>query len=276
MNMLDKEFTNKIKQEIEKSGFPLELEIVETLRSMGILSYPNISFQDENGLTHEIDIFSIIFDEKHPWKNGPTGIQLVVECKKTDKYPWVFFDEGYNPLSDAFDVGNKVDCSTDLIVEGEKFNPVQSIFNSQLVGHHFNNANLPKCRTHFEAFKKPNEQTTIYKAISNIFFARKFFKEWFDKTLKKEEDRGRTFLNHFVIVLDGLLLFAKKHSGNFDVNEVNHLLLLTFDTEENTHSGLLDNEIVIDVIKKEYFPDYLKLLKRDAELFNKHLRQLDI
>jgi hypothetical protein len=275
--MIDKEFTDKIIQEIEKSGFPLELDVVEKLRGDGILTFPNISFQDKNSLTHEIDILSIIFDETYPFKYGPTGIQLLVECKKSEKYPWVFFDEGYNPLSDAFGVGNKVDYSTDLLVlNGKVFNPLEGMFNTPLSGHHFNSFNFPKTRTHFEAFKKPNEQTTIYKAISSIFFGRKFLKDWFASTRKGGGMEGRTFLNHFAIVIDGPLLFASKDRNNFLINEVNHLLLLTFDTQENTHSGLLDNEIVIDVIKKEYVPDYIKLLKKDAEVFNKHLQELNL
>ncbi len=274
--MLDIEFTDKILQEIEKSGFPLELEIIEKLRGEGVLTFPNISFQVQNGLTHEIDILSIIFDKIYEPKSGVAGIQLLVECKKTEKYPWVFFDEGYNPLTDAFGLGAKVDYSTDVVINDKKFNPLQSMFNTQFAGHHFNNFNFPKARTHFEAFKKPNEQTTIYKAITNIFSGRKFLNEWFDDTKKNEDGKGRTFLNHFVIILDGLLLYATKEKDSFAINEVNHLLLLTFDTQENTHTGLLDNEIVIDVIKKEYFPEYLKLLKRDAELFNKHLAKLDV
>lgn len=274
--MLEKEFTDKILQEIEKSGFPLELEIIEILRNSGSLTFPNISFQDENGLSHEIDIFSIIFDEKYERKSGACGIQLLVECKKTDKYPWIFFDEGYNPLTDAFGVGSKIDYSTDILIKEEKFNPLEGMYNSYLSGHHFNNLNFPKTRTHFEAFKKPNEQTTIYKAITNIFSGRKFLSDWFSKTEVKDGGKGRTFLNHFVIVLDGLLLYAAKENTSFNIQEVNHLLLLTFDTQENKHTGLLDNEIVIDVIKKEYFPEYLKLLKKDAEYFNRHLAKLDV
>lgn len=274
--MIDKELADKILLEIDKSGFPLELEVVEKLRHEGILTFPNISFQDKNGSNHEIDIFSIIFNSKYQWKNGPTGIQLLVECKKTEKYPWVFFDEGYTSLSDAFGMISKFDFSTDLVIGDKKLNPIPNPLDTHLTGHHFNNLNIPKARTHFEAFKKPNEQTTIYKAITNIFFGRGFIKDWFDSTKTDNEPGGRTFLNHFVIVIDGLLLAAKKDRNKFIVNEVNHLLLLTFDTQENTHSGLLDNEIVIDVVKKEYFSEYLQLLNRDAELFNRQLGQLKI
>lgn len=274
--MLEREFSDKIIQEIEKSGFPIELEIVEKLRETNILTFPNISFQDTNNIVHEIDILAIIFDEKHEWGNGPTGIQLLAECKKTEKYPWVFFSEGYNPLSDIYGVGSKIDYSTDILVNGESFNPLLSMYNSYLSGHHFTDLNLPKSRTHFEAFKKPNEPTAIYKAINSIFHGRKFVNGWFEAKGEKKEREGRTFLNHFAIILDGQLLLAQKHQKTFIVDEVNHILLLAFDTQENIHSGLLDNEIVIDVIKKEYFPSYLKLLKKDAELLNKHLKQLKI
>ena len=118
--------------------------------------------------------------------------------------------------------------------------------------------------------------TTIYKAITNIFFGRQFLKEWFDSSYKKDEKKGRTFLNHYLIILDGPLLIATKNKKSFEVDEVNHINLLTFDTQENTHSKLLDNEITIDVIKKEYFSTYLKLLKTDVKLFNKHLVSLNL
>ncbi|MEJ7663737.1 MAG: hypothetical protein WKG07_31485 [Hymenobacter sp.] len=96
---MDESFKKKIIDEINKSGFPLEIDLVNQLREQEILTFSNISFQDSITGVHEIDIFSIIFHETTEWDYGPSGIQLLIECKKTEKYPWLFFSEGFNPLT---------------------------------------------------------------------------------------------------------------------------------------------------------------------------------
>jgi hypothetical protein len=271
--MLDDDLKKKIIDEIVKSGFPLELEIIEKLRNHDCLTFPNISFQDSKGFTHEIDVLSILGDTTNMWQYGPTGVHLIAECKKTDKHQWVFFDEGFNPLSGG--VASKIDYSTDFAVLNQKvFNPLDNLYSTRLASHHFENPAIRKVRTYVETFKKPNEPTSIYKAVSNIFFARKFLKDWFSSTRSQTDESGRTFLNHFVIVLDGPLLLAHKDRDTFNLEEVSHLLLLTFDSQENIHSGLLDNEIVIDVIRKDYFSDYIQLVKKDARCFNEHLNRI--
>jgi hypothetical protein len=273
---LEKEYQTKIIDEIKKSGFPLELEIVEILRANNILTFPNVSFQGGDGNVHELDIIAIIFNEANEWKHGSCGIQLLVECKKTDKYPWVFFDEGYNPLHAAFGRLYNADYSTDFITGDKKFNPLVGCMNTVLNQHHYNDLTIPRVRSYFEAFKKPNEQTTIYKAVTNIFYGRQHLKEWFEASKKDDKKGGRTFLNHYTIVLDGPLLLSTKIKDEFKVEEVNHVSLITIDTQEKNSGKLLHNEITIDVIKKDFFPVYLKMLKKEAKIFNQHLKKLKI
>ena len=199
----------------------------------------------------ELDIIAIIFNEKNEWKHGACGIQLVIECKKTEKYPWVFFEEVYDPLHLMGKLHN-VDYSTDFTSDGISFNPLYGSMNTRLAGHHSNDHNVPYSKTYFEAFKKPNEQTTIYKAVNNIFYGKRYLKKFFTESKTKDKIKGRTFLNQYCIVLDGQLILATKNEKNFEVKEIQHISLNVVDTMENKSSNLLGNEITIDIIKKEF------------------------
>jgi|GEM_PF-4054821 len=113
VHKMDKEYLKKIKEEIARTGFPLELELTEKLRTNpGTLVLPNLTFQNEEKSIRELDIVAIFQQEDAEWGKGPVGIQLLVECKKTDKNPWVFFEEVFDPLTGLGLVG-RLDHSTD-------------------------------------------------------------------------------------------------------------------------------------------------------------------
>lgn len=271
---MDKSLFPKILEEIEKSGFPLELEIVEKLRLENILTFSNISFQDNNNNIHEIDVVATIMDEESEWTHGPCGIRTVIECKKTDKYPWVFFEEVYNPLHNLGLV-YKLDYSTDLFGGSNFLNPLVGCMNTSLASHWFNDHDIPIARTYFEAFKKPNEPTAIYKAVTNIYHSRKYLNEWFVKSRKDNVKPGRTLINQYAIVINGPLVLATKNEASFQLREVNHLLLCCTDTQSNSSNMFIGDEIVIDVISFEYFSEYLEKLKKSSKDFNLHLKRID-
>lgn len=266
---MEKDFHDKIVEEINKSGFPLELEVLETLRNRRALTFSNVSFQDSHGNIHEIDMFSIVSNEDNEWSIGPTGIQMIIECKKTEKYPWVFFEEPYNPIN-ALGLLFMADYSTDLKFNADS-NPLVGCMNSPLSDHHYNSYLIPKSIIYFEAFKKPNEPTSIYKALNGIFHGRQYFKDWFCDSNKSSEKTLRTFLNHYVIVIDGRLLLASKGKASFEISEPEQISLQAVDTVGQQNKILFGNQIIVDVVKKEYVSKYLDTVHHEADLFNQHL-----
>jgi hypothetical protein len=61
---MDKEYLKKIKEEIVRTGFPLELESIEKLRTNhGTLALPNLTFQNEEESIRELDIVAIFQQE---------------------------------------------------------------------------------------------------------------------------------------------------------------------------------------------------------------------
>lgn len=272
---MDKEYLKKIKEEIARTGIPLELELVEKLRTNpGTLVLPNLTFQNEEKSIRELDIVAIFQQEDAEWDKGPVGIQLLVECKKTDKNPWVFFEEMFDPLTGLGLVG-RLDHSTDQKVQNG--NLLVGCQNTSLGDHHYNDHALPISKTYFEAHKKPNEPTAIFKSVMNIFHGRKFLKEWFDTSSKKHIGQNlprRSYLSQYSIVLDGPLILASKTATDFDVKEVDHILLRTINTLTAPKNDLLGDEIIIDIITKSYFDEYIDITNENLTKFTRHLKSL--
>jgi len=127
---LNEELKKRLQSEIEKSGFPLELDVVEKLRSLEgddhFLVFPNVSYMDLKGASHEIDVLALynVNEEDNTYPFGATGILLIIECKKSFDRPWVFFEEVTDPLT-LLGLGGKVDYCTDLNISKESM----SLFN---------------------------------------------------------------------------------------------------------------------------------------------------
>jgi hypothetical protein len=272
---MDKPFEDKIRAEINKSGFPLELELTEKLRNQdNVLVFPNISYQNEDKSIRELDLVAIFQDEENEWAHGPVGIQLLIECKRADKYPWVFFEEIYDPLT-ILGLVQRADYSTDFKITAPG-NVLMGCKNTELSQHHYDDFNLPKSKTYFEAFKTSNE-STIFKAIMTIFQGRKYLKNLFDKQFenrKNKDSKFRTFLRQYIVVLDGQLILASKMEDDFVLTEANHIILRAMDTGSTVNDYLMGEEILIDVITREYFDKYTQLTKNGVKHFSNHLKRI--
>ena len=60
---MNEELKQKLSNEINKSGFPLELEVIEKLQDVTLNIFPNFNFADSEGRPHEIDAFAMMSDE---------------------------------------------------------------------------------------------------------------------------------------------------------------------------------------------------------------------
>jgi hypothetical protein len=66
--------------------------------------------------------------------------------------------------------------------------------------------------------------------------------------------------NFLCIVLDGLLYEAKVDGDSLELNEINHIILKS---EYRPYEGLLNRPVLIDVVKRDFFEEYLSLIKKD-------------
>ncbi|MBW4582227.1 MAG: hypothetical protein KME42_21895 [Tildeniella nuda ZEHNDER 1965/U140] len=286
---MNEELKKRLQSEIEKSGFPLELDITEKLRDLEgddhFLVFPNISYVDLKGASHEIDVLALynVNEEDNTYPFGATGILLVIECKKSFDKPWVFFEEFTDPLT-LLGLGSKVDYCTDLNISKKSISLLIACANSSFSGHHYNNCSfyndspLAQARTYFEAFRSLDVPSTIHKAVLSCFYAKSFVKRWFNKSDRgKDLKNQRSFIIQNVIVLDGELILASRRTNSFDIEPVNHLLLRTTDSVssvEDSSTSLIGSEVIIDVVKASFFEEYIEICKSDAKLFKKHISEV--
>ena len=87
-----------IKKEIERSGFPLEIEVSSILKEDGWEVLPSsIYFDEDEKSWREIDIKAYksadSSSQNESIKPYRLTLALIIECKKSEKFAWVFFPQ---------------------------------------------------------------------------------------------------------------------------------------------------------------------------------------
>src|SRR5262249_44772112 len=95
---MNKELKEKLLAEIDKSGFPHEISVIEKLRTSDVTVFPNISYTDIEGKPHEIDAIAFLndYDHENKQKYGYVNLNLIIECKSSQQRPWVFFQDDFD------------------------------------------------------------------------------------------------------------------------------------------------------------------------------------
>ena len=101
--MVEKEMIKNIKKEIMKSGFPLEIFIIDICSKKNTGRMPNQRYTYE-GKLKEIDLHAFFEDTEFESKSNPqlTSSNLIIECKKSKEKPWIFFSSSMFKKSDSF------------------------------------------------------------------------------------------------------------------------------------------------------------------------------
>ncbi len=266
---MDINYTKKLIDEIEKSGFPLELDVFERLRKLECTVYPNISYVDRKNAIREIDDIVVLSAETtQEWPYGCIHLDLIVECKTTKKHPWIFFpDPDPYPSHLVMGLSSNLKYYTDI---DERLGLLEGHMNTDLRNHHYNN-DLPVTRTYCEAFGK-DAGGSIYKAIHSIWNAMDFNMNNLKEKVE-EEHKKRSIFMQGVIILKGDIFIAHKVEDTFDIQSSLHVLLRTIDCSTDRRSPLAPwRETIIDVIREDYLEEYIKLCKNDLSHFVSHLK----
>jgi hypothetical protein len=255
MDESNKDLITKIKKEIEKCGFPLEIFIIEECSKKNTGRMPNYRYTYKDKI-REIDLnahFSdVIID-------GPNNIQststtLIIECKKSLEHPWVFFSLKMYEQNDVLYFLKYISTfDLDLQVNSHKY--LLPSISSSLKNHHYASKDIPKCVSYFEAFSNIHGESNIYTAIDSVQSFLNYELELWGKIIANQNKKD-CLTNFFypIIVLQGKLFEAQIREGKTELISRNHLQLRV------THSH---NTVIIDVVTKEYFPQFFEMLEKD-------------
>jgi hypothetical protein len=278
---MNEELKQKLLKEINKSGFPLELNVIEKLRNAEIIVYPNLNFSDDADKPREIDAYAVISDRidcEQEWPFGCIHLDLFVECKSSPDKPWVFFNDP-GDINSMFGLVDRLEWLSDLDVK-DSLPLLVSCQHTALKEHHYNSGSwgsvVPVARTYCEAFGK-DAGKDIYQAVTNIWHTLDFQKRWFESSRSemREMPKKRTIFMHGVIVYRGVLVAAEKVDDSFELTETPHIMLRTTDcvTDKSLPFGS-QRETVIDIVHEDFFEDYLTICQKDMNVMVNHLLAL--
>jgi hypothetical protein len=251
----------KLKQELIKSGYPLEFFCLRNLGSW-LLLYDKQYITPE-GEHREVDFKAFIHD---PFKNndlkGRLQTFILSECKKNDSNPWVFFKE-------------KSPFELNLSTTKERLTQrLHLLLLSKLNGHHYYTAKN-RARSYSLGFLKGDkENRQIYESVSKLIDCFKFHLKRKIEWMKKSRDLKSSVdvdIYYLTVVFDGKLFVADLLKKDINLSEVNHLLLFVTHSEYGKY-----NHYTIDIVRKDYFPKYLISLKKDHSIIKGSLSKLSL
>jgi hypothetical protein len=245
----------KIRKEIEKSGFPLELYVLDICSKKNTGRMPNLRYTYKGEL-REIDLNAFFEEINLNPKAGQnlqyTSTSMIIECKKSESKHWVFFSSEMHQNIDLF-YFTKYVSGFDLYFNKVKTYPLLGQIYKDLQQNHYMNKEVPKCISYLEVFKNPSGKSEIYEAIDSVITFLRYEMELRSKQLSEFDFHTCFFFP--IIVLDGLLFEAQVKNGEVQVEERDYVQLRT--------AYGISEVFVIDVVKRGYFEKIFNLIERD-------------
>jgi hypothetical protein len=262
-----------LKEKIEASGFPLEIEVSNYLDSEYSVYNTYYYFDAESKQGRSIDIVAEPkFLELVPLKTSRAfaNISVAIECKKSNTHAWILFTR---PAKKSFrwrefsgQIKTTIPCSSQPP-------PFEDWLYAQLMEvHHFNKFEriaIDYDEIKKEKYLKPNDKergrNDIFEAITQlskfVCFEIHQILEAYAKSRMKSQGEMFLFVSP-VIVFDGELIEAFHSSNEMRLEHANHILLKTNYLCPYCHRI---ESFLIDVVHRSYFEEYMKIFKNDVK-----------
>lgn len=261
-----------LKNEIKKTGYPLEIEISSLLDKewQTVINTDSYYDRDEQKL-RDIDICA--FDDFEAPKNLPITAQarLVVECKKSEDFAWIFFTRPFR-----FDLVEVAGQYVDEVQIKTKNTENYQVMNMVLgkTGLHYRD--LRRHAVAYDEFNLKGKKESFEQKKKEIFEAQNQLKKYvgcyIEQTIESSptSDLYTIFMSFPCIVFDGSMYEAIVHNGNLRLRESKHLALFTL---YRCPYSIFEKCILIDIVNKDYFTEYLKVIRKDVTSLRKQINR---
>jgi hypothetical protein len=257
----DDPVANHLKQEINKTGMPLEIRISSILdKNWSFVTNQDTFYDRETKKLREIDICA--FNKPKRFQNLEVETTFVVECKKSEAFAWVFFTRPFkfNIESVAGHYLDEVQMASKNVERTEIMRII--LQNTSL---HYNKES--KVAVTFEAFKIGDIQRGQFREQhSEINEAREQLKSYVDWAMEQDIKERVSIIPYTIemyfpcIVFRGLLYEAEVEGEDVKLKPTKHLVLRTLYKSPYT---VYEKNLLIDVVSEQYFEEYQKLICDD-------------
>lgn len=254
-----------LKKSIRKTGYPLEIEISSMLDDKWAVVNTDAYFDKDEEKMRDVDITA--------WQYSPdtwlpiwveTG--LIIECKKDDNFSWVFFTR---PLEFEWlhDIDGQYLDQIQILSKNVEALQIKEMISKKVKLHY---SDMKRVAVTFAQFFMKGKKADFESKKREIFEAqnqiKKYISYYFGQCVKARYDMYRLNMLFPVIVFDGKMYEVVIENGKMEVNESNNIILTT---SYRTPYSVWEQGILIDVIRKDIFPDFLKVLDRDVRSFKR-------
>ena len=259
---------NYLKEKIRKTGYPLEIEISSMLDRKWVVVNTDAYLDSDEGKMRDIDITAWQYSPK-TWLPIMVEIGLIIECKKDDNFAWVFFTR---PLE--FNWGGDIDGQyldeIQILTKNVEATQIEEIISKKTKLHY---ASAERVAVAFDEFFMKGKKKTFEKKRREIFEAenqlKKYISYYFGQWGKARYDIYRLNMFFPLIVFDGNMYETIIEKGKIKVSETKHVVLTT---SYRTSYSIWEQNLLIDVVHKDYFREFLKVLGEDIKSFKRVVR----
>jgi len=256
---MKQDMIDKIKKNIEESGFPTELQVLGicSTRNTGRMPSIRYAFRGEEKELDLLAFFESIRREPRGEENPQhTVTNMIIECKKSKDKPWVFFSSTCYPGTGNLLYFLCYVSDFDAYFESKRQLRLLGQIYKHCTKNHYAHKEIPMCIAYSEAFKNPSAPSEIYKGIDSVLSF--LLCDMESRYKRRKQFDCFTSFYYPIIVLDGEMVEAKAEDGSIRIEERDHIQLRT----------TYDREIyIIDVVRKDYFDKFFDLIHIDHDEF---------
>jgi len=255
---IDDDFFEKVINDIKKSGQPLELKTLITLKKNGWSVTPSVFYNDiESRKKREIDI--IAKKEGRDIGNTKYEKKFIVECKKSSNKPWVFFKQE-DFFADVWDLN---------IIRYGNCEAGWGFFDRSITKgtHHF--AKFPIHTCSVAAFTNEKESSQIFHAVDQVLSALTFYSERAKRQTSQWENYWQSCIEivYPITVFEGKLLSASIVKDEITLEEspvVHYRIFNELFTDEpliidSDQSPLMAHKsYIVAIVQYDHFEKYIQ------------------
>jgi hypothetical protein len=301
MSTKKKDLKEFLREEIRKSGFPLEIEVSSILESIQWDVLNNQPFRDpDEGALRSIDVFAFPRQTAVEYsKYEPIGFspKIILECKKSNSHAWVFFtrrneDKAFPMDGQVYDFPKEFSTQAyqtkDTMIEKYFFYHYYFNWfaNAQTGVRSIHYSNFDRVAIAYQEYKisglesddsghgtpaRRNDPTAgrndILEAINQLVKFQEF--DTHESVTSPGRIKGASSpyypieLSFLAVVFDGKLFEAIPENSDLTLQESKHILLHFNYKPKNSFENL---NYFIDIVQKDYFKEYMSKINKDISL----------
>lgn len=251
-------FIRKIKEDIKKSGVPLEIEVSSKLKEddWNVISH-DYYVDDEEKISREIDVAAWKRFEIRGRLHDYFNMYLMVECKRSLEKPWVFYTSA---KGEEIEVPQFHDRKMHQRPRARTVDQLVEEYKWTRHIHHFSSMFDKNAIIGYEPFMKGKGER-IFEASMQVIKALAYSRVSISRRLSLVS-RG-LFLWYPVIVFDGHMF---EYTLDEEVKPARYLqYLVRHRFRDPSTSALVGDGFLIDVLRKDFLAEYLRILRKECQ-----------